>query len=229
MSSTKTGSEQATRTPSGGKVDLKLEVVIIPVSDVDRAKRFYEGLGWRLDADFAVREDFRVVQMTPPGSPCSVHFGKGITTAAPGSVKGTYLIVDDIEAARADLSRRGADVSEAFHYTEFGGARVPGPDPQAGSYTTFATFSDPDGNGWLLQEIKTRLPGRGLSMDVASLTELLQETEKHHGEYEPTAPKHHWSGWYAAYVVARQQGRTPDEAAKDAALHMERARDRTQR
>jgi catechol 2,3-dioxygenase-like lactoylglutathione lyase family enzyme len=229
MSSTQTRSEQATRTPSAGKVDLKLEVVIIPVSDVDRAKRFYEGLGWRLDADFATREDWRVVQMTPPGSPCSIHFGKGITTAAPGSVKGTYLIVDDIESARADLSSRGADVSEAFHYTGFGGARVPGPDPQGGSYTTFATFSDPDGNGWLLQEIKTRLPGRGLGMDVATLTELLQETEKRHGEYEPTAPKHHWSGWYAAYVVAREQGRTPDEAAKDAALHMERARDRAQK
>jgi len=211
-------------TMSSTQVETKLEVVIIPVSDVDRAKRFYEGLGWRLDADFKVGDAWRVVQMTPPGSPCSIHFGKGITTAAPGSVKGTYLIVDDIEAARADLRGRGADVSEAFHFTGIGGTRVPGPDPQGGSYTTFATFSDPDGNGWLLQEIKKRLPGRGLSMDVATLTELLQETEKRHGEYEPIAPKHHWSGWYAAYVVARENGRTPDEAAKDAALHMERAR-----
>ena len=227
MSSTQTRSEQATRTPSAGKADLKLEVVTIPVSDVDRAKRFYESLGWRLDADFANGEAWRVVQMTPPGSPCSIHFGKGITTAAPGSVTRTFLIVDDIESARADLSRGGADVSEAYHYA--GDARVPGPDPQGGSYTTFATFSDPDGNGWLLQEVKTRLPGRGLSMDVATLTELLRETEEHHGEYEPTAPKHHWSGWDAAYVVAREQGRTPDQAAKDAALHMERARDRAQK
>jgi catechol 2,3-dioxygenase-like lactoylglutathione lyase family enzyme len=227
MSSTQKGSDQATRTPSAAKVDLKLEVVTIPVADVDRAKRFYESLGWRVDADFANGADWRVVQMTPPGSPCSIHFGKGITTAAPGSVTRTFLIVDDIESARADLSRGGADVSGAFHHAD--GAQVPGPDPKGGSYTTFATFSDPDGNGWLLQEIKKRLPGRGLSLDVATLTDLLKETEEHHGPYEATAPKHHWSGWYAAYVVAREQGSTPDEAAKEAALHMERARDRAQK
>jgi catechol 2,3-dioxygenase-like lactoylglutathione lyase family enzyme len=142
------------------KVELKLEVVVIPVSDVDRAKRFYEGLGWRLDADFPGAGDFRVVQFTPPGSPCSIHFGKGVTAAAPGSVQNLYLVVSDIEAARAELRGRGANVSETFHFPGFGQKPLPGPDPEGRSYSTFATFKDPDGNGWLLQEIKTRLPGR---------------------------------------------------------------------
>jgi len=206
-------------------VDLKLEVVVIPVSDVDRAKRFYESLGWRLDADFKAGEYWRVVQITPPGSPCSIHFGKGVTTAIPGSAQNLYLVVSDIEAARAELIGRGADVSEAFHFTAFGGPPVPGHDPNGRSYATYASFADPDGNTWLLQEISERLPGRGLSnLDVATLTELLKEAEQGHGGYEPTAPKHHWSGWYAAYIVARQQGRDPEAAAKDAAAHMERAR-----
>ena len=206
-------------------VDLKLEVVVIPVSDVDRAKRFYERLGWRLDADFPGPDNWRVVQMTPPGSPCSIHFGKGITTAAPGSFKNLYLVVSDIGAARADLIEHGANVSETFHFAGFGGPRVPGPEPNGRSYGTLATFSDPDGNSWLLQEIKTRLPGRGLSSpDVPTLTELLRETEKRHGDYEPTAPKHHWSEWYAAYIVAREQGKTPEEAAKDGARHVESTR-----
>jgi catechol 2,3-dioxygenase-like lactoylglutathione lyase family enzyme len=210
---------------SAATVDLKLEVVVLPVSDVDRAKRFYEGLGWRLDADFKAGENWRVVQMTPPGSPCSIHFGKGVTKAAPGSAQNLYLVVSDIEAARAELNGRGADVSGAFHFTAFGGPPVTGREPTGRSYGTYASFSDPDGNSWLLQEIKTRLPGRGLSnLDVATLTELLQEAERGRGEYEPTAPKHHWSGWYAAYVVARQQGRTPEEAAKDAARQMDAAR-----
>jgi catechol 2,3-dioxygenase-like lactoylglutathione lyase family enzyme len=200
-------------------VDTKLEVITLPVSDIDRAKRFYEGLGWRLDADFS-GDGWRAVQLTPPGSPCSVHLG---TTAPPGSAKGLFLVVDDIDAARADLIGKGADVSELFHYAGIRGPRRPGPDPERGSYRSYAEFSDPDGNSWLLQEVKTRLPGRGLSQDVATLTELLQETEKRHGMYEPTAPKHHWSGWYAAYVVARERGRTPDEAAKDATLHIEGA------
>jgi catechol 2,3-dioxygenase-like lactoylglutathione lyase family enzyme len=224
MSSTQISNEHATQIPSAAIVDLKLEVVVVPVSDVDRAKRFYGNLGWRLDADFAAGDHWRGVQMTPPGSPCSIHFGKGITTAAPGSAQNLYLVVSDIDAARRELVGRGADVSEAFHYTSFGGPRVPGPDPNGRSYGTFATFSDPDGNSWLLQEIKTRLPGRGLgTLDVAALTDLLKETEQHHGAYEPTAPKHHWSGWYAAYIVARERGRTPEEAAKDAALHLEGA------
>jgi catechol 2,3-dioxygenase-like lactoylglutathione lyase family enzyme len=224
MSATPTSNERATDTPAAATVDLKLEVVVIPVSDVDRAKRFYGNLGWRLDADFTNGADWRVVQMTPPGSPCSIHFGKGVTTAVPGSVKNLYLVVSDIEAARGELIGRGVEVSGPFHFTALGGPRAPGPDPDGHSYGTFATFSDPDGNSWLLQEIKTRLPGRGTNPDVATLTELLREAEEHHGEYEPTAPKHHWSGWYAAYIVARERGRTPEDAAKDAALHMEGAR-----
>jgi catechol 2,3-dioxygenase-like lactoylglutathione lyase family enzyme len=159
MSSTQMQSEQATPSPSTGTVDMKLEVVVLPVSDVDRAKRFYGGLGWRLDADFT-SGDFRVVQLTPPGSQCSIHFGKGLTPAVPGSVQNLYLVVLDIEAARAELIGRGVDVSELFHYAGIRGPRVPGPDPEGRSYSTFASFSDPDGNGWLLQEIKTRLPGR---------------------------------------------------------------------
>jgi catechol 2,3-dioxygenase-like lactoylglutathione lyase family enzyme len=233
MSSTQMSKEHATQIPSARTIDTKLEVVVIPVSDVDRAKRFYGDLGWRLDADFSGGELWRGIQMTPPGSPCSIIFGKGVTTAVPGSAQGLFLVVDDIEAARAELIGHGVDVSEVFHFA--GGIhvtgtkeRVPGPDPEGNSYRTWASFSDPDGNGWLLQEIKTRLPGRGLSLDVATLTELLRETEKRHGEYEPTAPKHHWSGWYAAYIVARENGRTSEEAAKDATLHIEGARDRVQ-
>ena len=204
-------------------VNTKLEVVILPVADVDRAKRFYESLGWRLDADLHGVGDWRGVQMTPPGSPCSIHFGKGITTAAPGSAQSTYLIVSDVEAARADLVARGAKVSDVFHFDGFGGSLVPGPAPAGHSYASFATFSDPDGNSWLLQEIKMRLPGRGESnMDVATLTGFLREAEEKHGEFQATAPKHHWSDWYAAYMVARERGRTAEEAAKDAALHMER-------
>jgi catechol 2,3-dioxygenase-like lactoylglutathione lyase family enzyme len=230
--STPMSNERTAQTPSAGMVDMKLEVVAIPVSDVDRAKRFYGNLGWRLDADFAFDNGFRVVQLTPPGSGCSVQFGTSITSAAPGSAQGLYLIISDIEAARGELVARGADISEVFH-AETPGAqfqrkgtsgRVSGPAPDHASYRTFATFSDPDGNSWLLQEIKTRLPGRGgSSSDVATLTDLLREAESHHGEYEPTAPKHHWSTWYAAYIVARERGTTPEQAAKDAALHTQDA------
>jgi catechol 2,3-dioxygenase-like lactoylglutathione lyase family enzyme len=220
--------EDASKMPSAAAVDTKLEVVVIPVSDVDRAKRFYESLGWRLDADF-VNGDLRGVQVTPPGSPCSIIFGKGITPASPGSVHGLFLTVSDVEAARAALVGHGVDVSEVFHFDGLlrvdGKGRVPGADPERRSYRSWVSFRDPDGNGWMVQEITKRLPGRGLSnLDVATLTELLGEAEKRHGEYEASAPKHHWSGWYAAYVVARQQGRAPEEAAKDAGLHMERAR-----
>jgi catechol 2,3-dioxygenase-like lactoylglutathione lyase family enzyme len=200
-------------------LDMKLEVVVIPVSDVDRAKRFYGNLGWRLDADLVPGPGLRVVQLTPRGSDCSIHFGSGITNAAPGSAQGTILVVSDMKSARADLIARGAEVSEPFHLGANG--PVPGPDPEGRSYFTRATFSDPDGNGWVLQEIKTRLPGRGLGHDVTTLTELLREAEEHHGNYEATAPKHHWSDWYAAYIVARERGRASDDAAKDAALHME--------
>ena len=231
MNSTPTATDQATRIPNAAKVDLKLEAVIIPVSDVDRAKRFYGSLGWRLDADFAFDNGFRAIQYTPPGSECSVQFGTKITSAAPGSAQDLYLVVSDIKAARDELVALGVKASDVFHPVTPGAqfqpnatsGRVNGDAPDQASYRSFVTFSDPDGNGWLLQEVKTRLPGRGLAGDVASLTQLLRETEEHHGGYEATAPKHHWSGWYAAYIVARQHGKTPEEAAKDAALHMKGA------
>lgn len=213
------------------KTDMKFEAVVIPVANVDRAKTFYSKLGWRLDADFPFDNGFRVVQFTPPGSGCSVQFGTKTTSATPGSAQGLYLIVSDIQSACKELIARGIEVSNVFHpgtpgaqFQSDGGGRLSGPAPEHASYSSFATFRDPDGNGWLLQEIKTRLPGRGLSnLDVPTMTELLQETEKHHGEYEPTAPKHHWSGWYAAYMVARQNGKTPEEAAKEAKIHIEGA------
>jgi catechol 2,3-dioxygenase-like lactoylglutathione lyase family enzyme len=221
-------------TSSSTDHDLKLEVVVIPVADVDRAKHFYASLGWRLDADFAFDNGVRVVQFTPPGSACSIQFGTHVTAAAPGSAQGLYLVVSDIEAARDELAARRAAVSEVFHPTAPGAqfqsnetnGRASGPAPDHASYRSFATFSDPDGNRWLLQEIRTRLPGRGLSPDVAELTELLRETEMRHGGYEPTAPKHHWSGWYAAYIVARERGKTSEEAARDAALHIEGSHER---
>jgi catechol 2,3-dioxygenase-like lactoylglutathione lyase family enzyme len=220
--STQTINEHTTDTPAAATVDLKLEVVVLPVSDVDRAKQFYQRLGWRLDGEFTNGPNWRAVQMTPPGSPCSIHFGKGVTDAVPGSVKNLYLVVSDMEAARSELMRRGAKVSEPFHFTSIGGAPVPGLDPERRTYMTYASFSDPDGNSFLLQEITTRFPGRGLSnFDVTTLTDLLRETEEHHGKYEPTAPKHHWSGWYAAYMVARQQGKTPEEAANAGAHQIE--------
>src|SRR5215469_3880313 len=156
MSSTKTRSDTAIGTPRA--VDMKLEVVTIPVADVDRAKRFYDGLGWRLDADIARGNTFRVVQFTPPGSPCSIHFGIGLTEALPGSAKRLYLVVSNIDAARAELKAGGADVSEAYHLGH--GGPIPGADPDHRTYATYASFKDPDGNGWLLQEITSRLPGR---------------------------------------------------------------------
>jgi catechol 2,3-dioxygenase-like lactoylglutathione lyase family enzyme len=214
---------------SAASVDMKFEVIVIPVANVDRSKVFYTKLGWRLDADFPFDNGFRVVQFTPPGSGCSVQFGTKITTAEPGSAQGLYLIVSHLETAREDLIARGAEVSEVFHSVKPGAqfrpendGRASGPDPEHRSYFFFATFSDPDGNTWLLQEITTRLPGRGLgNLDVLALTDLLRETEQHHGQYEPTAPKHHWSGWYAAYIVARQEGKTPEEAAKLGKLQIE--------
>jgi catechol 2,3-dioxygenase-like lactoylglutathione lyase family enzyme len=226
-----TDKDRSTDTSSAAKIGMGLEAVVIPVSDVDRAKQFYDKLGWKLDADFPFDNGFRVVQFTPPGSGCSVQFGAKITPAAPGSAHGLYLIVSDIEAARDAIVACGVDVSEVFHSGSPGAqfqpdgvsGRVSGPAPNHASYGSFATFSDPDGNDWLLQEVTTRLPGRGLSLDVKTLTELLQETEKRHGQYEPTAPKHHWSEWYAAYIVARENGRTADEAAEDAKLHIEGA------
>lgn len=229
MSSTQMGNERVNRLTNATMVDTKLEVVTVPVSDVERAKHFYGSLGWRLDADFSNGKDWRAIQMTPPGSPCAIIFGTGVTTISPGSVQGLLLVVDDIAAARAELVGLGVDVSEIFHFEDglrMTGTkgRAPGPDPEGGSYRSWASFSDPDGNGWLLQEVKTRLSGRGLSLDVATLTDLLREAEEQHGVYEASAPKHHWSGWYAAYIIARERGKTPEEAADHAALHMEAAR-----
>jgi catechol 2,3-dioxygenase-like lactoylglutathione lyase family enzyme len=217
---------------SAERADMKFEVVVIPVADVDRSKDFYTKLGWRIDADFPFDNGFRVVQFTPPGSGCSVQFGTKITSAAAGSAQGLYLIVSDVAAARQDLVGRGIEVSEVFHvgtpgaqFQTDGSGRINGPAPERATYSSFATFRDPDGNGWLFQEITTRLPGRGLSsLDVATLSELLQEAEKHHSEYEPTAPKHHWWDWYAAYIVARQDGKTPEEAVKDGKIRIEGAR-----
>ena len=157
MSSADVSTNPSTEIPRPRTSDMKLEVVTLPVSDVDRAKAFYQSLGWRLDADIAVGDTFRVVQVTPPHSACSIAFGKGVTTGEPGSVQRLILAVDDINAAREDVGRCGVEVSEVFHLA---GGRVPGPDPEGRSYQTYASFSDPDGNGWLLQEITTRLPGR---------------------------------------------------------------------
>jgi catechol 2,3-dioxygenase-like lactoylglutathione lyase family enzyme len=208
-------------------VDMKLEVVVIPVSDVDRAKRFYGGLGWRLDADFAAGDDFRVIQFTPPGSGCSIIFGRNVTAAAPGSAQGLYLIVSDIKAARDELLGRGVEIGEVFHdggdahagadepYL-FGRLRVNGPDPDHGSYRSFASFKDPDGNGWLFQEITARLPGRVDAGDTAftSSTELataLKRAAAAHDEHEKRIGKHDpdWPDWYAEYIVREQAGKPP--------------------
>src|ERR1700729_2323811 len=220
MSSTGVGTDTATEIPEAGTVDMKLEVVTLAVSDVDRAKTFYQSLGWRLDADIVVGENFRVVQVTPPHSACSVSFGKGVTTADPGSAQRLILAVDDIDAAREDLVRRGADVSGVFHLD---GGPVPGPDPEGRSYQTYASFSDPDGNRWLLQEIKTRLPGREWAdpaADVAAPARLLHETAEHHDHYEKTHAPHNWWDWSAAYFVARAHGKTPDQAVESANRYM---------
>jgi catechol 2,3-dioxygenase-like lactoylglutathione lyase family enzyme len=202
-------------------VDEKLEAVVLPVADVDRAKAFYEALGWRLDADFPIAADYRVVQFTPPNSPASIHFGIGMTTAAPGSAQNLLLVVEDIEAARGELTSHGAEVSEVFHGAgQNPDRRVPGPDPEHGSYKSFATFADPDGNTWLLQEVTERLPGRVWPTDVGALADLLHETADHHGSFEAVAPPHDWWDWYAAYMDARQRGSTPDAAATAAGRYM---------
>ena len=201
--------------------NLLLEAVVIPVADVDRAKAFYVGLGWRLDADFPFDNGFRVVQLTPPGSPCSVQFGTDITTAAPGTAEGLYLIVSDIEAARKELVARGVDVSEAFHPDSPGaqfradeGGRAPGPAPDNASYSTFATFRDPDGNRWLIQEVTTRLPGRVDApqtsfASVDDLAQALRRAAAAHGEHEARDGgkyDENWPDWYAAYMVAERAG-----------------------
>ena len=210
--------------PSAGTVDMKLEVVVVPVSDVDRAKRFYSNLGWRLDADFAAGHGWRVIQFTPPGSGCSVIFGKNVTAAAPGSAQGLYLIVSDIRNARDELRRRGVGISEVFHDAGdvhagtdepylFGRRRVGGPDPERRSYRSYASFSDPDGNGWLLQEVTARLPGRVDEVATtfsspADLAAALRRAAAAHGEHEKRTgrPDADWPDWYAEHMVAEQAG-----------------------
>ena len=221
MSNTEARSETPASRPN-----MKLEVVVIPVADVDRAKSFYSKLGWRLDADFTAGDDWRVIQFTPPGSGCSVIFGKNVTSAAPGSARGLYLIVSDIEATRKDLLARGVAIGEVFHAVGekhngtdepflSGRNRVIGHAPGRGSYGSFASFSDPDGNGWLFQEITTRLPGRVEAGDTtfsssAELAAALRRAAAAHGEHEKRVGGKHdetWPDWYAAYVVAEQGGK----------------------
>jgi len=205
--------------------DLKLEVIVIPVADVDRAKDFYGRLGWRLDADFPFGNGFRVVQFTPPGSGASVQFGTKMTSAAPGSATGLYLVVSDIEAARGQLSARGADVSEVFHpgapgaqFAPDASGRVAGRAPDRASYGSFATFADPDGNRWLLQEVTTRLPGRVKAAatayaSAADLAAAMARAETAHGEHEKRTGQADadWADWYAAYMVAEQAGTEPPQ------------------
>ena len=214
-----TGSKAATENGRARTVDMKLEVVVIPVSDVDRAKQFYAELGWRLDVDMVKDDQFRIVHFTPPGSQCSVLFGKGVTTAEPGSAQGLHLIVSDVDAARVELVNRGVDVSEIFH--DVGGVfhhageegRVSGPHPARASYGSFASFSDPDGNGWVFQEVTARRPGRvdphattfSSAMDLAS---ALRRAGAAHGEHEKLTGQHdeNWPDWYAEFIVREQAG-----------------------
>jgi catechol 2,3-dioxygenase-like lactoylglutathione lyase family enzyme len=207
------------------KVDYKFEIVVIPVSDVDRAKEFYARLGWRFDIDAGNGGDYRIVQFTPPGSGCSIIFGKNVTDAAPGSVQDLYLIVSDIEAARKDLLGRGVQIGEAFHGDKgvydgpnepflFGRRRVSGPDPKHGSYQSYASFRDPDGNGWLLQEVTTRLPGHmdPTTTNFASTSDLasaLRRAAVAHGQHETRIGQADagWADWYADYIVREQNGK----------------------
>jgi catechol 2,3-dioxygenase-like lactoylglutathione lyase family enzyme len=227
MSTNEVHSNDAARNAGVARIDMKLEVVVIPVSDVDRAKRFYGGLGWRLDADYASDDGyFRVIQFTPPGSGCSVIFGKNVTAAAPGSARGLYLIVSDVEAARKELLGRGVEISGVFHDAAgvyagqdepylFGRVRVGGPDPEHASYRSFASFSDPDGNGWLFQELTQRAPGRVASdattfTSSADLAAALRRAEAAHGEHERRTGgqrDENWPDWYAEYLIREQAGK----------------------
>jgi len=214
MENTELGGSATNEDPVEPSVELKLEAIVIPVADVDRSKRFYGGLGWRLDADFTRGDNFRVVQYTPPGSSCSIHFGRGVTSAVPGSVQGLYLVVSDIEAACAELAGLGAPVSKPFHRDEKN-EQLSGPDPARRSYSSFATFEDPDGNSWLLQEITERLPGRVDSSGTvltssAELAGALRRAAAAHGEHERLTgqPDENWPDWYADYIVRAQAGKT---------------------
>ena len=221
MSTTQLDPTTTAQDPTGaGTVAMRFEVTTLPVTDVDRAKAFYERLGWRLDIDFEPAPGTRTVQFTPPRSHASIQFGHGGTgSETAGSQHGLFLVVDDIEVAREDLVRRGVDVSEIWHI-EPGQGRVPGPDPQRRSYFSRASFADPDGNTWVLQEITERLPGRLEMRESGALAQLLFETAKRHGAFEAVAPPHDWWDWYGAYMDARQQGSLPEEAAKVAGRYM---------
>lgn len=224
MTVTEMRSQAPVAPPKDHAVDLRLEVVVIPVSDVDRAKSFYASLGWRLDADYASGDTYRVIQFTPPGSACSIIFGKNVTAAAPGSAQGLYLIVSDLDRARNEFLGRGVKVSEIFHDSDgaydgpdepflFGRRRVNGPDPEHRSYRSFASFSDPDGNGWLFQEITTRLPGRidaanAAYRSPAELAVALRRAATAHGVHEERTGgrDENWPDWYAEYMVREQTG-----------------------
>ena len=230
MSTTEVRTDSVTSDAKVAASDMKFEIVVIPVSDIDRAKKFYQSLGWRLDAEYDSGKDFRIMQFTPPGSGCSVIFGKNVTEAAPGSAQGLYLIVSDIEAARKELLGRGIRISQVFHDAGgvyagtdepylFGRVRVSGPDPERRSYRSFASFHDPDGNGWLFQELTTRLPGRidSATTTFASANDLasaFRRAEAAHGEHEKRMGgqrDENWPAWYAAYMVAEQNGKTLPE------------------
>jgi catechol 2,3-dioxygenase-like lactoylglutathione lyase family enzyme len=205
-----TTTEDRSSYASAGSIDTKLEVVTIPVTDLDRAKEFYAGLGWRLDADF-VLGGARAIQFTPPGSGCSIHFSTNNAAAPPGSAQGLFLIVSDIDAARDELAKRGVDVGEVFHLTPDG--RGSGPAPDRGTYNSYAAFSDPDGNGWLLQEVTTRLPGRiepGATTFASAndLASALRRAAAAHGEHEKRTGEAdtNWPDWYAEYMVSEQAG-----------------------
>lgn len=213
------------QTAKAQAVDMKLEVIVVPVADIERSKNFYSKLGWRLDAEFTSGNDFHILQFTPPGSGASVIFGKNVTPAAPGAAQGLYLVVSDIEAARKELLARGIVVSEAFHHEGdtyagsdepylFGGQRTRGPDPERRSYQSYASFNDPDGNGWLLQEVTARLPGRidsdqTVFASVSDLAAAFRRAEAAHGEHEKRTGERdaNWADWYAEYLVAEQSGK----------------------
>ena len=217
-----TRQSDTTTAPQDARADavaMTFEVTTLPVADVDRAKAFYLSLGWRLDIDFKPSPETRGVQFTPPGSQASIQFGQGTNTMKPGSLQGLFLVVDDIVAAREDLVSRGVEVGEIWHI-EPGTGRVAGVDPQRRSYFSRADFADPDGNTWVMQEITERLPGRVDVPDSGALADLLHETAIHHGAFEAVAPPHDWWDWYGAYMEAREQGSTPEDAAKAAGRYM---------
>jgi catechol 2,3-dioxygenase-like lactoylglutathione lyase family enzyme len=233
MSTIDVSGETTGQAPVIRTADFKLEVVVLPVSDADRAKQFYASLGWREDADFVISENYRVLQFTPPGSQASIIFGTGVTDAVPGSIDSLLLAVENIDAARGELLARGVEVSEVFHDADGGlgggfhagtNGRAAGPDPERRSYASYASFRDPDGNGWLLQEITERLPGRVSAIDVATLAQLLLETAERHDAVEKAAAAHDWWDWYAPYLSAREQGSTEQEATEAADRYLKEAR-----